>query len=157
MVMRRKEKNFAIPLNQEAIAALRNQVGIHQEYVFAFNGKPIKYINYYTWREILSKAGIDNFRFHDLRHTWASWHVQSGTSLQEIMELGAWSDFSMALRYAHLSSDRLKDAAENIVAKPLQNNVIENYNAKALNRCKLDIIYGSRGRTRTVTYFYTGF
>ncbi len=52
----------------------------------------------------LRVAGIENFRWHDLRHTWASWHVQNGTSLQELQLLGGWSSFTMVLRYAHLSS-----------------------------------------------------
>lgn len=41
---------------------------------------------------------MKNFRWHDLRHTWAPWHVQSGTSLQELQELGGWSSFEMVLR-----------------------------------------------------------
>lgn len=41
-------------------------------------------------------ADLD-FRWHDLRHTWASWHVQNGTSLQELMELGGWASFEMVL------------------------------------------------------------
>lgn len=44
----------------------------------------------------------------------SSWHVQSGTSLQELQQLGGWSSFEMVLRYAHLSSNHLKDAAERI-------------------------------------------
>jgi hypothetical protein len=45
---------------------------------------------------------------------WASWHIQNGTSLQELKELGDWSSFEMVLRYAHLDGDRLKDAANRI-------------------------------------------
>jgi integrase len=53
-----------------------------------------------AWERSLRRAGIEAFRFHDLRHTWASWHVMSGTSLQELMELGGWKSFEMVLRYA---------------------------------------------------------
>ena len=60
----------------------------------------------------LERAGIErSFRWHDLRHTWASWHVQSGTPLQELMELGGWASFEMVLRYAHLAADHLRGAA----------------------------------------------
>jgi site-specific recombinase XerD len=46
--------------------------------------------------------------------TWASWHVQNGTSLQELQQLGGWSSFEIVLRYAHLSSDHLRSAANRI-------------------------------------------
>lgn len=46
-----------------------------------------------------------------LPHTWASWHVQSGTSLQELMELGGWATLEMVMRYAHLAADHLRTAA----------------------------------------------
>jgi integrase len=51
-----------------------------------------------------------HFRFHDLCHTWASWHVMHGTSLQELMELGGWKSYEMVLRYAHLAPEHLADA-----------------------------------------------
>jgi hypothetical protein len=55
--------------------------------------------------------GLEDFRFHDLRHTWASWHVQSGTSLPELMELGGWKSYEMVLRYAHLAPEKLSFVA----------------------------------------------
>jgi integrase len=61
-----------------------------------------------------SETGIENFRFHDLRHTWASWHVMHGTSLQELMELGGWKSYEMVLRYAHLTPEHLANAAARI-------------------------------------------
>ena len=69
----------------------------------------------YAFKKALARAGIEReFRWHDLRHTWASWHVQSGTRLQELMELGSWSSYEMVLRYAHLATDHLRDAAGRI-------------------------------------------
>ncbi|MGA9027680.1 MAG: hypothetical protein WB440_16625 [Steroidobacteraceae bacterium] len=45
---------------------------------------------------------------------WASWHVQSGTSLPELMELGGWKSYEMVLRYAHLAPEKLCSVAGRI-------------------------------------------
>ena len=66
------------------------------------------------FKRALKRVGITDFRFHDLRHTWASWHVTNGTSLQELMELGGWKSYEMVLRYAHLAPDHLSHAAARI-------------------------------------------
>ena len=111
-------KHLGVPLNQDAVDVLMNQLGKHHEYVFVFRKNPVCQLNTKAWRNALKKAGIENFRWHDLRHTWASWHVQNGTSLQELCELGGWSSKSgmqMVLRYAHLSSLHLKRAADRLV------------------------------------------
>ncbi len=50
----------------------------------------------------------------DLRHTWASWHVQNGTPLEVLKELGGWESLEMVMRYAHLGGDHLMEHAERI-------------------------------------------
>ena len=83
--------------------------------VFTYQGKPVDRCSTKAWKRALERAGIEHsFRWHDLRHTWASWHVQSGTPLQELMELGSWASYDMVLRYAHLASDHLREAASRI-------------------------------------------
>ena len=114
-------KPIAVPLNQDAIDVLRGQIGCHKEYVFTYDGEPVKKAGGAAWRKALKRAGIDGFRWHDLRHTWASWHVQSGTPLNVLQELGGWASYDMVLRYAHLSSDHLKAHAGNSV---LQKKVV---------------------------------
>jgi integrase len=63
-----------------------------------------------------AKAGIEDFRFHDLRHTWASWLIQSGVPLSVLQEMGGWESFEMVRRYAHLAPNHLSEHARKIDA-----------------------------------------
>jgi integrase len=96
-------EDIHVSLNQVALDVLRRQLGKHPERVFTFRGKPLGWANTRAWRRALVRAGIQNFRWHDLRHTWASWHVQNGTPLYDLQEMGAWKSDSMVRRYAHLA------------------------------------------------------
>lgn len=60
----------------------------HQIRVFTYRGEPIAAANTRAWKKALIRAGIDNFRWHDLRHTWATWHRQAGTPTHELQRLG---------------------------------------------------------------------
>lgn len=106
-------KGIGVPLNTEAQSVLKRQAGKHERRVFVYEGKPINQVNTLAWRKALVKAGIENFRWHDLRHTWASWHVQEGTPIHVLQELGGWESSEMVRRYAHLSPDHLSKWAEN--------------------------------------------
>lgn len=112
-------KAIAVPLNSKAMSVLRKQVGNHPLFVFTYRGQRITQFSTKAWRKALKRAGIKDFKWHDLRHTWASWHVQNGTSLQELQQLGGWASFEMVLRYAHLCSNHLKNIAERITATNL--------------------------------------
>jgi integrase len=112
-------KAIAVPLNSRVMEIICRQQGKHPDFVFAYRGEPITQFNTRAWRKALRRAGIIDFRWHDLRHTWASWHVQNGTSLQVLQQLGGWASFEMVLRYAHLSSDHLREAAERLSATNL--------------------------------------
>src|SRR5258708_17329990 len=98
-----------IPLNADAVGALESTWGQHARWCFTFSGQRIQQSST-AWDKARRRAGIEDFRFHDLRHTWASWHVQSGTSLPELMELGGWKSYEMVLRYAHLAPEKLSEA-----------------------------------------------
>lgn len=107
-------KAIAVPLNADALAILRRRRGRDAQWVFTYAGKPVDRTSTKAWQAALQRAGITDFRWHDLRHTWASWHAQNGTSLQELMELGGWSTMEMVLRYAHLAGQHLHGAASRI-------------------------------------------
>lgn len=107
------EKAIGVPLNDEALTVIQQQIGKHDTHVFTYEGKPVTRANNHAWRKALVRAGISDFRWHDLRHTWASWHVQNGTPLQVLKELGGWADLTMVLRYGHLSSKHLEEYAGN--------------------------------------------
>jgi integrase len=105
-------KPIGVPLNSEAVAAIRRQIGNNEQFVFVRKGKRKLRWDREQWNSACERAGIENFRFHDVRHTWASWHVQGGTPLNRLMELGGWSKYEMVLRYAHLAPDHLAKHAE---------------------------------------------
>lgn len=109
----KSKKAIAVPLNEDVLAVIQQQIGKHDTYVFTYKGSPVTRANNHAWRKALIRAGINEFRWHDLRHTWASWHVQNGTPLHVLKELGGWADLTMVMRYAHLSSKHLEGYAEN--------------------------------------------
>ena len=101
---------------------LQQQTGKHRTRVFTFRGKPINQANTKAWKGALKRAEIENFRWHDLRHTWASWLMQSGTPLNVVQEMGAWESEGMVRRYAHLAPAQLAQHAE-VVSKLLDGTI----------------------------------
>jgi integrase len=102
-----------IPINEAVKTALirapRNPNG---PYVFCHkDGKPINDIKKTFWTA-MKKAGIIGFRFHDLRHTFASYLVMSGVDLNTVRELLGHKSLEMTLRYSHLSQDHKKRAVD---------------------------------------------
>ncbi|MEM1206902.1 MAG: site-specific integrase [Acidobacteriota bacterium] len=68
-----------------------------------------------AWFQALEDAGIENFRFHDLRHTFASYLAMHGASLAEIAEAMGHKTLAMVSRYAHLSESHTHSVVRNMV------------------------------------------
>lgn len=109
-------KAIAVPLSAAAVIIIREQIGKHPTHVFSYRGNTVIQVNTKTWRATLKKVGISEFRWHDLRHTWASWHVQAGTPLHVLQELGGWECVEMVRKYAHLSSEHLAEYVDRLSA-----------------------------------------
>jgi len=72
--------------------------------VFTYNGKPLKDVKT-AYDRARKKAGLEDFRFHDLRHTFASRLVQQGLPLYEVMHMTGHKSLSMVQRYSHLAPE----------------------------------------------------
>jgi integrase len=97
----KNDTSRGVPLNRDAVAVLQEQVGNHPEFCFTYRGAPIRWdVTNTAWHTALEKAGLTDVRFHDLRHTSASWHRQAGTSCDELKDLGGWKSRNMVDRYA---------------------------------------------------------
>lgn len=106
---------ISVPLNESAMAVLKRQRGKHPKRVFTYRGRPLQRSSKpKAWYTAVERAGIVDFRWHDLRHTWASWHIQSGTPLHALQELGGWETAEMVRRYAHLSPSHLAPYADRL-------------------------------------------
>ena len=125
------KKDLSIPLNDDAMAVLATQQAKNKRWVFPVpkivpmaerrrpdetirSDSPTGKISNHAWRKACIRAGHPTLRFHDLRHTWASWHVQAGTPLPVLQELGGWASLTMVQRYAHLAVSHVAAWAGNV-------------------------------------------
>ena len=113
----KNRRPIAVPLNNIAMSVLQRQKGKHSSRVFTYQGQPLNAANTKAWVLALKRAGIDDFRWHDLRHTWATWQRQAGTSTHELQRLGGWRTGAMVERYAHLAPEHLAIAARRLDSK----------------------------------------
>jgi integrase len=70
-----------------------------------------------SWAYILRRAKVQRFRWHDLRHHFASRLVQAGVPLNTVRDLMGHADIKITLRYAHLAPDQRKEAVELLVQR----------------------------------------
>lgn len=93
----------SVPLTRRCRSILDRRWKVRQgAYVFHRQGRPIWQPNGKRWKAALDELGLEGFRWHDLRHTWASHHAQAGTEVQVLRQMGAWKTLHMVSRYAHL-------------------------------------------------------
>jgi len=81
----------------------------NSEYVFTREGEYIKWVRT-SFISAVKRAGIEDFRFHDLRHTFASQVLLRGGTLKDIQELLGHKTMTMTLRYAHLTQESKRKA-----------------------------------------------
>ncbi len=106
-----------IPLNTEALNVLKAWRKQTNTIDLVFPGKDGNRFDTVKngWKAIINSAGIKNFRWHDMRHHFASRLVMVGVDLNTVRELLGHSDMSMTLRYAHLAPEHKATAVEKLV------------------------------------------
>ncbi|EDT41786.1 tyrosine-type recombinase/integrase [Burkholderia ambifaria] len=115
-------KRRVVPLNDEAMAALRHQrdwvrVTVPRSpWVFAVASGDRMTTIQKGFRAACLRAGIDDFRVHDLRHTFASWLVMAGVSLYVVKDLLGHSSITVTERYAHLAPHMGREAVRTLHA-----------------------------------------
>jgi integrase len=108
-----------LPLNASALEVLkrRGRVRSIKSNLVFYNGNQNR-INarnlQRAFDSVLKKAGIEKFRFHDLRHTWATRLIQAGVDSYTVQRLGRWKSSTMVMRYAHHCAESLRRGAETL-------------------------------------------
>lgn len=114
----KSKKTRHIPLNEIAKSVLekwKEQQGAKSGLVFPNKEGDLLDNISTSWGNLMKAAKIDNFRWHDLRHDFASKLVMAGVPLNTVRELMGHSDMKMTLRYAHLAADHKADAVNKLV------------------------------------------
>jgi integrase len=108
-----KGERRAVPLNDSSLAVL-DQLKTEGRYKYLFvtpSGQPYTTISK-TWERIREKAELPHLRLHDLRHMYASFLVNSGRTLYEVQHILGHKDPVVTMRYSHLSTRTLQQAAD---------------------------------------------
>jgi len=116
-------KPHSVPLSEPVVVLLANLGPKDAGPVFTYRGRPIKSWRR-AWRNALKRARILNFRWHDLRHTAASWMLEAGVPLDVVQRVLAHADIQTTLRYAH-RADTAQRTAVNAVASHWRHTSLE--------------------------------
>jgi integrase len=101
-------------LNSDFLQLLREIPRNGCEYIFTgADGEPLQDMKR-AWKTALKKAGVEDFHFHDLRHTSASYLVMRGASMKAVQAHLGHTSLAMTERYAHLSPDFLRSEVERL-------------------------------------------
>jgi integrase len=109
-----------IPLNTEVVETLRRWRERSKSLMLVFpgpGGSRMTNINT-SWASLIARAKLNNFRFHDCRHHFASRLVMADVPLNTVRELLGHSEIAMTLRYSHLASEHKADAVAKLIGKP---------------------------------------
>ena len=106
-----------LPLNETAMSVLRDRYRADVQldsYVFpnTMSSRKGNRLLITSFHAALKKSGVRNFRFHDLRHTFATRLIQNGVDLYTVQKLGRWKTVTMVQRYAHHHPESLRSAIE---------------------------------------------
>lgn len=104
-------EHHVVPIPELAEEMIRQQLGKDVKRVWTYKGKPFARCSTKTWEHAKRKAGIEDFRWHDLRHTWATILAQGGAPDGILMVLGAWKSVAMVRKYAHHNLESVRPAA----------------------------------------------
>lgn len=115
-VTKNNKKRF-VELNDDMVTLLKGMNQNFSEYVFlSKRGKPLKSVRK-PFLMASKKAGIEDFRFHDLRHTFASHYLMNGGDLMSLKDLLGHSSMRMVMRYAHLTGSYKREMVNNLNGK----------------------------------------
>ena len=107
-----------LPLTNSVIKELQKFNRNNSSLIFCSEIKPDKpYFFFKQWKRVREEAELIDFRFHDLRHTTASYLAQSGASLLEIADVLGHKDISVTKRYAHLCIEHKKKLINRVMAR----------------------------------------
>jgi integrase len=123
MIVRGKTRRRSVEVNPHALLALeklRDVSGSEKFVVPDHNAAPEAKRDLRLWLErAVKRAGVENFHWHDLRHTFASRLVMAGAGIEVVQRLLGHANISQTMRYAHLSAEHLRKAAAKLKpAKP---------------------------------------
>jgi len=109
----KSKRRREVPLNSRADAVLARRGSKSAGLVFGTR----RWDHFRTaWEGAVGRSKLVDFHFHDLRHTFASWAVQRGASLQEVKDLLGHHSLAMTLRYGHLAPEHLRTAVSRLDA-----------------------------------------
>lgn len=105
--------SIEVPLNRAAMDVIRDQIGKHPTYVLTYQGRPFDKIDARTLTEAAGRAGVaKRVHPHMIRHTFAVLHVQRGTPLSVLMQLGGWSSLASVQVYARMDTAEARKWAD---------------------------------------------